>query len=103
MITKKEIKQEIGKIKKLDKAHEVCMSNEDLQLLLEEEARHKMFVLMTQVEKRLNQDNTSKKTMEKLFDYRNDLNYSRTVEGVYNGIWASITLCMIFIDCYVLH
>ena len=102
MITKKEIKTSMGNIKKLDKAHEVCILNEDLQFQLEEEARHQMFVLMTQVEARLTQENALKEIMEKLSDYRNDLNYSRTIDGVYNGIWASITLCMIFIDCYVL-
>ena len=103
MITKKEIKSNMSKIKKLDKAHEVCMLNDELQYSLEEEARQQMFSLMTRVEKRLTQENTSKITMNKLYDYREGLNYSRTIDGVYNGIWASIRLCMIFIECFVLH
>ena len=102
MITKKEIKTKMGKIKKLDKAHEVCMLNDDLQFQLEEEARHQMFVLLTRVERRLIKEEASDLTMEKLFDYRNDLNYSRTIDGVYNGIWAIIRMCMIFIEVYVL-
>ena len=102
MITKKEIRAKMGKIKKLDKAHGVCILNDDLQYLLEEEARQQMFVLLTQVEKRLLKENASEETMEKLSDYRENLNTSRTIDGEYKGIWACIGLCMIFIKVYVL-
>ena len=102
MITKKEIKQEVSKIRKLDKAHEVCYLNDDLQLLLEEEARTKMFMLLTRIENRFREMEVPRYKLEGLFYYRNDLNTSRTIDGEYNGIWGTIHNCEVFIDVMVL-
>ena len=102
MITKKEIRQEVSEIRKLDKAHDVCLLNDDLQLLLEEEARTKMFMLLTRIEKRFEKLEVPKYKLEELFDYRDALNTSRTIDGKYNGIWASIHNCEVFIDVMVL-